>query len=81
MEKQKAMQIQLLDADAEIEPVPAIGGGRKPEPEIDRLSNILKSFNDQFGNIRWTDKDRVHTLITRDIPDRVELTLHTGTPG
>ncbi|MBN1625767.1 MAG: type I restriction endonuclease subunit R, partial [Deltaproteobacteria bacterium] len=71
VEKQMAMQIQLPDADAEIEPVPAIGGGGKPEPEIDRLSNILKSFNDQFGNIRWTDKDRVHRLITRDIPDRV----------
>ena len=31
----------------------------KPEPELDRLSNILKTFNDQFGNIAWTDGDRV----------------------
>ena len=28
-------------------------------------------FNDQFGNIPWTDADRVHKLITEDIPDRV----------
>ncbi len=33
--------------------------------------NILKTFNDQFGNISWTDADRVHKLITEDIPSRV----------
>ena len=71
VEKQAAVKIQLPDADAEIEPVPATGGGRKPEPELDRLSNILKTFNDQFGNIRWSDADRVHKLITEDIPNRV----------
>jgi type I restriction enzyme, R subunit len=47
------------------------GGGGKPEPELDRLSNILKTFNDQFGNIPWADNDRVHKLITEDIPERV----------
>ncbi len=71
VEKQAAVRIQLPDADAEIEPVPTGGGGQKPEAEFDRLSNILKAFNDQFGNIPWTDADRVHQLITRDIPDRV----------
>jgi type I restriction enzyme R subunit len=71
VEKQAAVKIQLPDADAEIEPVPAAGGGHKAEPELDRLSNILKTFNDQFGNIPWTDADRVHKLITEDIPSRV----------
>jgi type I restriction enzyme R subunit len=71
VEKQAAVKIQLPDADAEIEPVPTTGGGRKPEPELDRLSNILKTFNDQFGDIPWTDTDRVHKLITEDIPNRV----------
>lgn len=71
VEKQAAMHIQLPDADAEIEPVPTSGGGHKPEPELDRLSNILKTFNDQFGNIPWSDVDRVHKLITEDIPARV----------
>ena len=41
------------------------------EPELNRLSNILKAFNDQFGNIPWSDADRVHKLITEDIPNRV----------
>jgi type I restriction enzyme R subunit len=71
VEKQAAVRIQLPDADAAIEPVPTHGGGRKAEPELDHLSNILKTFNDQFGNIQWTDADRVRRLITEEIPARV----------
>ena len=70
-EKRASMKIQLPDADAEIEPVPTTGGGHKPEPDLDRLSSILKTFNEQFGNISWSDSDRVHKLITEDIPNRV----------
>src|SRR5213593_2689184 len=71
VEKQAARRIQLPDEDAAIGPVPTTGGGRKPEPELDRLSNIIKTFNDQFGNIPWTDADRVHRLITEEIPAKV----------
>ncbi len=71
VEKQAVVNIQLPDSDAEIEPVPTVGGGLKPEPELDSLSNILKTFNEQFGNISWTDDDRVHRLITEEIPARV----------
>ncbi|MHB8512432.1 MAG: type I restriction endonuclease subunit R [Actinomycetota bacterium] len=71
VEKKASIKIALPDTDAEIGPVPTSGGGGKPEPEIDRLSNILKTFNDQFGNIQWTDTDRVQRLITEDIPAQV----------
>jgi len=71
VEKQAAMRIALPDQDAEIEPVPTSGGGLKAEPELDWLSNILKAFNDQFGNIPWADTDRVHRLITEEIPAQV----------
>ena len=71
VEKKAAIQVQLADEDAEIEPVPTTGGGHRPEPELNRLSSILKSFNDQFGNIPWIDGDRVHRLIMEDIPNRV----------
>jgi type I restriction enzyme, R subunit len=71
VEKHAAMKIQLPDQDAEIGPVPTRGGGGKPEPELDHLSNILKSFNDQFGNIPWIDTDRVHHQITKEIPSKV----------
>jgi type I restriction enzyme R subunit len=49
---------------------PTSGGGRKPEPELDRLSNILKTFNDQFGNIPWTDADRVAGSSPRRSPSQ-----------
>lgn len=65
------MRIALPDADAEIGPVPTSGGGFLAEPELDRLSNILRTFNDQFGDIAWADTDRVRKLITEEIPERV----------
>jgi hypothetical protein len=71
VEKQAAIQIQLPDADAEIAPVPTSGGGHMPEPELDRLSNILKAFNDQFGNIDWKDADKISKVITEEIPAKV----------
>ena len=71
VEKRAVQKIPLPDADAEIEPVPASGGGHRPEPELDRLSNILRAFNDQFGDIAWQDRDRVGELITKTIPAQV----------
>jgi len=71
VEKRKTLAIKLPDADAEIEPNVETGGGRKPEPELDRLSNIIRNFNDLFGNIPWTDTDRVRKLISEEIPSKV----------
>ena len=71
VEKRATMAIALADEDGEIEPVPTDAGRGRPEPELDRLSNIIKTFNDQFGNIPWSDADRVHALITEQIPARV----------
>ena len=71
VEKQAAIRIPLPDEDAEIVPFPGAGGGHESEPERDRLLNIPKVFNDEFGNIEWTDEDRISRLITEDIPRRV----------
>jgi type I restriction enzyme R subunit len=71
VEKKAAMEIALADEDAEIGAVPTSAAGHKPEPELDLLSNIIKAFNDQFGNIEWTDADRVQRLITEEIPGKV----------
>ena len=70
VEKKAAMKIALADTDAEIEPVPTDAHGHKPEPEMDRLSNILKSFNEQFGTL-FTDTDRVAQRIRDDIAPMV----------
>lgn len=71
VEKQAMLKLTLADENTEISPVPTSGGGHRPEPELDRLSNIIQSFNDLFGNIPWTDADRVRRLITEEIPARV----------
>ena len=70
-EVRDAMRLTLPDEDAEIDPVPTSGGGRIPEPELDRLSNIIRSFNDQFGNIDWKDADRIRQVIAEEIPGKV----------
>ena len=71
VEKQAMQKIILPDEDAEVDPVPTTGGGHRPEPELDRLSNIIKVFNEHFGDIPWEDADRVRELITETIPSRV----------
>lgn len=69
-EKKATMAIALPDADAEIEPVPMSGGGHKPEPEMDKLSNIVKAFNEQFGSL-FADQQRMEKRITEEIPNKV----------
>ena len=67
-EKQAAQQLSLADEDAEIEPVPA-GGGGLPETELEPLSRIVATFNETWGT-DFTDADKVAELI-RTIPDQV----------
>ncbi len=69
-EKKATMAILMPDSDGEIEPVPSSGGGRKAEPELDNLSNIIKSFNDQFGGL-FADSKRMEQRITEEIPTKV----------
>lgn len=70
VEKKAIMKIALADTDAAIEPVPTDVTGRKGEPELDRLSNILKNFNEQFGTL-FSDTDRVAQRIREDIAPKV----------
>ncbi|MFH0824410.1 MAG: type I restriction endonuclease subunit R, partial [Pseudomonadota bacterium] len=71
VEVRSALSVELADQDAEIAPVPTSGGGRVPEPELDLLSNIIRAFNDQFGNIDWRDADKIRRVIAEEIPPKV----------
>ena len=70
VEKKAAMKIALADSDAEIESVPTDTSGHKIEPELDRLSTIIKTFNENFGSL-FTDTDRVAKRIRDDIAPQV----------
>ena len=71
VEKQAVQDIQLPDQDAEIGPVPTESGGQKPEPEMDRLSNIIREFNELFGAIDWKDQDKIEKVISVELPSKV----------
>ncbi len=71
VEKQKTLKIMLMDEDSEIDPILIGIGNKKSEPEFDRLSNIIKIFNEQFGNIDWKDVDKIKKIITEELPVKV----------
>lgn len=70
VEKRAAQKLMLTDDNAEIEPVPVESGSGKREAELDRLTNILKTFNEQFGTL-FTDTDRIAKHIRDDIASKV----------
>jgi type I restriction enzyme R subunit len=71
VEAQASLKMSMDDTDAYIEPPPTGPGGGVREPDIDKLSNIIKAFNDMFGNIEWKDGDKIRQVITEEIPARV----------
>jgi type I restriction enzyme R subunit len=71
VEARSALSIALSDEEAEIGAVPTEGGGYATEPELDRLSNIVRDFNDRFGGIEWKDRDKIERVIAEELPARV----------
>ena len=70
-EVKAALSMGMDDEDGEVEPAPPGGGGGGGNPEIEKLSNIIKTFNDLFGNIDWKDADKIRKVIAEEIPTRV----------
>jgi len=66
--KQGTVNISLVAEPGYVTPIPVGVGSGKPEPELDTLENILKEFNHRFGDIEWTDKDKVNEILTQKIP-------------
>ena len=66
--KQGTEKISLVEEPGYVKPIPVGVAGGKSEPELDTLENILNAFNQRFGDIEWTDKDRVNEILIRQIP-------------
>ena len=62
-EAQTMVSIALEDSDSEIDPIPVQTDVGIPVPEMDHLTSILANFHDLFGNIEWTDRDKVQRQI------------------
>ena len=69
-EVQAALRLTLPDENAEIDPVPMSRGGGQFEPELDMLSQILKTFNELFGTL-FSDQDKVQRDIVEFIAPKV----------
>jgi type I restriction enzyme, R subunit len=75
--KETTKDITMDDTLGEIDPIPVDVKGGKPEPELDTLENILSVFNQKFGDIEWSDKDKVRKILTEQLP--AEMKAHQET--
>lgn len=71
VEKRTAMKIALADGEAEIDPIPDTGAGGHSEPGMEKLSEIVASFNALFGNVPWEDEERIRRRVTEEVPSKV----------
>jgi type I restriction enzyme R subunit len=71
VEVRSALDIALADANAEIDPWSVEGAGFAVEPELDRLSSIIQTFNDLWGDTEWEDGDKIRKVISEEIPAKV----------
>ena len=65
----------ILDKAEELEPIPTDMRGGNTDHEKDRLSNILKTFNDRYGT-EFEDADKVRQMaenIAQDVAKNEEL--------
>ena len=71
VEVKAAMKIALPDEDGRSGPcrLGAAGGSRSRSWIC--LSNIVRPFNEQFGNIDWKDADKIRKVIAEEIPAKV----------
>lgn len=70
IERQTTNAIQL-EGKGEIMPVAVTSTSVQYQPKMDSLDNIVQDFNDRFGNIQWTDKDRVRKFLFEDLPAEI----------
>lgn len=65
----------FMEQGEDLKPIPTDMRGGSSEPEIDRLSNILQTFNDRYGT-QFEDADKVRQMaenIANDVAKNKEL--------
>lgn len=65
----------LMEQGEDLKPIPTEMRGGTSEPEIDRLSNILQTFNDRYGT-QFQDVDKVRQMaesVANDVAKNQEL--------
>lgn len=75
--KQGTQKINLASEPGFVAPIPVGLAGGKEKPNLDTLENIIKEFNHRFGDIEWTDKDKVNEILTQQIPADMKADVKT----
>ncbi len=70
--KETTQDIVLEPETGEVAPIPVEVGGGQQKPDLDTLENILDAFNRRFGDIEWSDKDKVRKILTKQLPDEMK---------
>lgn len=70
--KETTENITLAAEPGEVRGIPVEAGGGQSDPELDTLENILGEFNQRFGDIDWTDSDKVQQILTKHLPDEMK---------
>lgn len=71
VEARETIRIHYENENGEVNPIPVETNAGIDVPELDTLSNILKEFHDVFGDIEWTDEDRVKKQVA-ELPEIVK---------
>ncbi|NQY11209.1 MAG: type I restriction endonuclease subunit R [Flavobacteriales bacterium] len=72
------IDIVLDGEEGYLEPIPIQSGGIAPPSEFETLEEIVKSFNQRFGDIDWGDgvnAEEAEAILTKEIPDRINNDL------
>ena len=69
--KKETENITLVAEPGEVKGIPVGIGGGVSEPDMDKLENIINVFNQRFGDIDWTDKDKVNQILTEQLPSEM----------
>lgn len=70
--KETTQDISLAAEPGEVSGIPVEVGGSKSEQELDTLENILNAFNQRFGDIEWSNKDKVRKILTEQLPEAMK---------
>jgi type I restriction enzyme R subunit len=66
--KQGTEKIKLGDGIGVVAPIPVDVRGGQAEVDLDTLENIVNAFNLRFGDIEWSDKDKVNKFLMEQVP-------------
>lgn len=75
--KDTTQKIVLSGEIGEVAPIPVNVKGGLIGAEIDYLENIIKAFNDRFGKINWSDKDKVNAFLLTELPAKAREDAET----